>query len=92
MSTAELNSTARELIEVRGMIAELEAEEAALQDKIKAAMADAGAETILGDGWKASWKVITSRRFDSKAFQAAEPALYDAYTRETRSSRFTITV
>ena len=66
MSTAELNTVARDLIEVRRMIAELEAEETALQDKIKAEMTERGAETILGDGWKASWKNITSRRFDAR--------------------------
>ena len=92
MTTAELNSTARELIDVRRMIAELEAEETALQDKIKAAMVEQGAETILGDGWKASWKNITSRRFDGGAFKAANPALYAQYTKEVIQTRFTLTV
>lgn len=92
MTTAELNQTARELIDVRSMIAELEAEEAALQDKIKAAMIDAGAETLLGDGWKASWKNVTARRFDTRRFQADHADMYAAYTRETTQTRFTLTV
>ena len=92
MSTAELNTVARDLIEVRRMIAELEAEETALQDKIKAEMTERGAETILGDGWKASWKNITSRIFDARKFQADNPDLYTAYTRETVQTRFTLTV
>ena len=38
MSTHELNSTARDLMSVRAMIAELEAEAEALTDKIKGAV------------------------------------------------------
>lgn len=92
MTTAELNSTARDLIDVRRMIAELEEEEAALQDKIKAAMAEQGAETILGDGWKASWKNVTARRFDTRRFQADHADLYTQYTKETTQTRFTLTI
>ena len=36
MSTSELNTTAKELLSIRSMIAELEAEAEALTDKIKA--------------------------------------------------------
>lgn len=48
MSINELNTTARDLMSVRAMIAELEAEAEALTDKIKAAMTERGEETIQG--------------------------------------------
>lgn len=56
MSMTELNSTARDLMSVRAMIAELEAEAEALTDKIKGAMVERGAEVLQGDGWKAPCK------------------------------------
>lgn len=92
MSTIELNGVARNLMEVRAMIAELEAEAEALTDKIKAAMVERGEETITGDGWKASWKNVNSSRFDSKAFKADHADLYGAYCKATTTTRFLISV
>lgn len=92
MSNTELNSTAKELLSVRSMIAELEAEAEALADKIKQAMTERGEETLQGDGWKASWKNVTSSRFDSKAFKADNPDLYAQYSKQTTTTRFTVSV
>ena len=52
MSNHELNATARDLMSVRAMIAELEAEAEALTDKIKAAMTERGEEAIQGTDGK----------------------------------------
>lgn len=90
MSTNELNQAAKELLELKAMIAELEAEAEALTDKIKGVMVDRGTEVLLGDGWKSSWKNVTSSRFDSKAFKAAHSDLYTAFTKETTTCRFLI--
>ena len=49
MSTIELNGVAHNLMEVRAMIAELEAEAEALTDKIKTAMVERGEEVLTGD-------------------------------------------
>ena len=92
MSNIELNSTARDLMSVRAMIAELEAEAEALTDKLKAAMTERNEEVLQGDGWKASWKNVNSSRFDSKAFKADNPDLYQQYSKQTTTTRFTITV
>ena len=92
MSNIELNSIAHDLLSVRSMIAELEAEAEALTDKIKAVMVERGEETLAGDGWKASWKNVTSSRFDSKAFKADHSDLYGAYCKPTTTMRFTVTV
>ena len=92
MSNIELNSTAHDLMTVRAMIAELEAEAEALTDKIKAAMTERGEEALQGDGWRASWKNVTSSRFDGKAFKAANPDLYAQYSKPTVTTRFTISV
>ncbi len=92
MSNIELNATAKELLSIRAMIAELEAEAEALTDKIKSAMIERGEETLTGDGWKASWKNVNSSRFDSKAFKADNPDLYAQYSKATTTTRFTVSV
>lgn len=85
-----LNKTARDLLEIRAMIKELEAEAEALTDQIKAAMIDRSTETLEGDGWKATWKNIESRRFDSKSFKAQHGDLYEAFSKTTTVTRFLI--
>lgn len=92
MSTSELNTTARELMSVRQMIEALEAEAQALTDKLKAAMVDQGTEVLQGDGWKATWKNVSSSRFDSKSFKADHADLYGKYTRQTTTTRFVLSV
>ena len=92
MSENELNTVARDLLAVRAMIEELQAEAEALTDKLKAAMVDRGEEVLRGDGWKASWKNVSSTRFDSKAFKADHADLYTAYSKPTTTCRFLISV
>ena len=92
MSTIELNSVAQDLISVRSMIEELQAEAEALTDKIKAAMIDQGTEILQGDGWKATWKNVSSSRFDSKRFKADHADLYGQYNRATTTTRFVLSV
>ena len=87
-----MNATAKELLSVRSMIAELEAEAEALTDKIKAAMTERGEEVLTGDGWRASWKNVTSSRFDGKAFKADHAELYAQYTKSITATRFTVAV
>lgn len=90
MSMNELNATARDLLAIKAMIAELEAEAEALTDKVKAAMVEQSTETLSGDGWKASWKNVTSSRFDSKRFKAEHADLYGAYSRTMTTTRFLV--
>ena len=90
MSMNEFNQVGRDLLAVKAMISELEAEAEALTDQIKAAMVDRGEEVISCPNWSASWKNVTSSRFDSKALKAAQPDVYNAYTKKTTTCRFTI--
>lgn len=92
MSMNELNTTAKELLSVRSMIAELEAEEEALTDRLKAAMVERGTESLQGDGWKAAWKNVESSRFDSKKFKAEHSDLYGQYSKQIITTRFVLSV
>lgn len=90
MSSIDMNATARDLMSVRAMIRELEAEAEALTDKLKAAMVERSTETLEGDGWKATWKNVERHRFDSKAFKAQHGELYEAFTKPTTTTRFVL--
>lgn len=83
-----LDATAQSLFKVRAMLAKLEAEEAALEDAIKAAIAESGADNIAGFGWKASFRDVESRRFDSKTFKAEHADIYAAYSKKQVCKRF----
>lgn len=90
MSIKELNSQVMTLRELQSEIDRLTAEAEAIKDTIKQTMIDQGTETLAGNGWKASWKVVESTRFDSKALKAADPTTYAMYTISTRTSRFCV--
>lgn len=90
MSIKELDTKAKELLELKRMRDELDAEIEALQDAVKQAMIDRGEETLSGDGWKASWRVIEGTRLDGKALKAQMPEVAARFTVTTRTSRFVI--
>lgn len=90
MSIYELETKTAELMEIRAQIEELEAEKAALEDLIKAAMADAGREEMKAGAYSLSWKTVASRRFDSTAFKKDHAELAAQYTKETRVCRFLV--
>lgn len=92
MIANELNIAAKELLSIRSMIAELEAEAETLTDKLKATMVQQGTEDLQGDGWKATWKNVNSTRFDSKAFKVDHADLYDQYSKQTTTTRFVLSV
>ena len=90
MSINELNTTARDLMSVRAMIVELEAEAEHLTDKLKAAMVERGTEALQGDGWKVTWKNVVSSRFDSQKFKADHADLYSQYSKQTTTTPFCV--
>ena len=88
MSIKELDSRVATLRELQTEADRIAAEIEAIKDQIKQTMIDQGSETLTGADWKASWKIVESTRFDSKALKAADPATYDRFTVATRTSRF----
>ena len=88
MSIKELDSKVTALRELQSEADRISAEIEALKDELKAEMVARGEEILTGNGWKASWKIVESTRFDSKALKAADPATYARFTVATRTSRF----
>ena len=88
MSNPNLETKVKELLELKRMREELEAEIAAAEDAIKAAMGD---EELLTAGvYKVSWKTFTSSRIDTTALKKALPDIAAAYTKPTTARRFAI--
>ena len=78
----------KELMELKRMKEELEAEIAAAEDEIKAVMGSE--ETLLAGAFKVSWKTFTSSRLDSTALKKALPEIAAKFTKTTTARRFSI--
>lgn len=90
MSRTELNAKIKELRELRRMADELAAEIETITDAVKQEMQMQGVDTLTDDDWRATWKTVQSSRFDSKAFKAARPDLYGAFSHKVESRRFVL--
>lgn len=90
MSRTELNHKVKELRELRRMAEEIAAEIESITGAIKQEMTMQGVDMLAGDDWKATWKPVQSARFDSRAFKAAMPDLYQRFTRSTETRRFVL--
>lgn len=90
MSIPELDMKVITLKEIQTEIERLEAEAEAIKDLIKQTMIDRGEETLSGNGWKASWKIVESNRLDTKALKTVLPDIAAKFTVTARTSRFII--
>ena len=88
MSNPAMETKVRELMELKRMREELDAEIASAEDAIKAVMGDE--ETLIAGAYKVSWKTFTSSRLDSTALKKAMPDIAAQFTRQTTTRRFSI--
>ena len=88
MSNPNMESMVKELMELRRMKEELEAEITAMEDEIKQTMGEE--EILLAGSYKVLWKPVTTSRFDSTRFKKEHAELAEAYTKTTTTRRFTI--
>ena len=88
MSNPNMEAQIHELMELKRMKEEIEAEIAATEDAIKAVMGDD--ELLLAGSYKVSWKTFTSSRLDSTALKKALPEVAAAYTKTTTVRRFSV--
>ena len=88
MSNPNMEAKVKELMELKRMKEELEAEIAATEDAIKAVMGYD--ELLLAGSYKVSWKTFTSSRLDSTALKKALPEVAAAYTKTTTVRRFSV--
>ncbi len=88
MSNPTMESKVKELMELRRMKEELEAEITAAEDEIKAVMGSE--ETMLAGAFKVSWKTFTSSRIDTTALKKALPEIAEQFMKQTTARRFSI--
>ena len=78
----------KELMELRRMSEELQAEIDALQEAVKSFMGSE--ETMIAGAFKVSYKSVTSSRLDSSALKRELPDVAARYTKQTTTRRFTV--
>ena len=88
MSNPNLTPKITELMELKRMRDELDAEIQAAEDEIKAAMGDD--DTLLAGPFKVTWKAVTSSRLDSTALKKALPEIAAQFMKQTTTRRFSI--
>ena len=88
MSNPNMEAKVHELMELKRLKEELEAEIAAAEDAIKAVMGEE--ELLLAGSYKVSWKTFSSSRIDTTALKKALPEVAAAYTKTTTARRFSI--
>ena len=88
MSNPNMESKVKELMELRRMKEEIEAEITAAEDEIKGVMGEE--ETLLAGAFKVNWKTFTSSRLDSTALKKALPEIAARFTKQTTARRFSI--
>ena len=88
MSNPNLEPKVKELLELKRMREELDAEITAAEDEIKQAMGDD--DTLLTGPFKVTWKTITSSRLDSTALKKALPEIAARFMKQTTTRRFSI--
>ena len=88
MSNQSMEVKVKELLELKRMKEELEAEIAAVEDEIKTVMGDE--ETLFAGAFKVSWKTFTSSRLDSTALKKALPEIAAQFTKQITARRFSV--
>ena len=88
MSNPNMESIVKELLELKRMKEELEAEITAMEDEIKKVMGDE--ELLTAGAFKVSWKNFISCRVDTTALKKAMPEIAEQFTKQTKSRRFAI--
>ena len=92
MSTIEISAKIAELQELEALIEEAKAEADSIRDEIKNEMLNRNTEELTAGQYIVRYTTVLSNRFDSTAFKKVMPDVYKAYTKQTASRRFTISV
>ena len=88
MSNPNMESKVKELMELRRMKEEIEAEIAAAEDEIKAVMGSE--ETLLAGAFKVDWKTVITSRIDTAALKKVMPEISERFMKHTTTRRFCV--
>ena len=88
MSNPNMEATVKELMELKRMKEELEAEITAMEDEIKSVMGDE--ETLLAGAFKVDWKTVITSRIDTAALKKMMPEIAERFMKQTTTRRFCV--
>ena len=88
MSNPNMESKVKELMELKRMKEEIEAEIAAAEDEIKGVMGDE--ETLLAGAFKVDWKTVITSRIDTAALKKVMPEIAERFMKQTTTRRFCV--
>ena len=88
MSNPNMESKVKELMELKRMKEEIEAEIAAAEDEIKKVMGDE--ETLLAGAFKVDWKTVITSRIDTTALKKMMPEIAERFMKQTTTRRFCV--
>lgn len=88
MSDRNMEAKVKELMELKRMKEELEAEIEATEQAIKDVMGEE--ETLIAGSYKVTWKQVVSSRVDTTAFKKAMPDIAAQFMRESKVRRFVV--
>lgn len=88
MSIKEIESTVRELQELKRMKEELEAEISSLEDKIKSEMGER--EQMTAGAYRINWKTVVSNCLDTASIRKTLPEIAERFMNQTVTRRFSI--
>ena len=88
MSNPNMEAKVKELMELKRMKEEIEAEIAAAEDEIKGVMGDE--ETLLAGAFKVDWKTVITGRIDTTALKKMMPEIAERFMKQTTTRRFCV--
>ena len=88
MSNPNMEAKVKELMDLKRMKEEIEAEIAAAEDEIKAVMGSE--ETLLAGAFKVDWKTVITSRIDTAALKKVMPEIAERFMKQTTTRRFCV--
>ena len=90
MSQNEMISKVEQLREWEALLEEAQTEIEALRDSIKEEMLKQNTEELEAGTYIVRWTSVLSQRFDSTAFKKSHGDMYQEFTKQVSSRRFSI--
>ena len=90
MSVNELEKRIEKMQEWEALAEEARAEAEALRDEIKAEMQERNTEELAAGRYIVRWTSVLSNRFDTTAFKKQYNDLYQSFTKQVSSKRFSV--
>ena len=88
MSNPNLEPKIKELMELKRLREEVDAEITGIEDEIKPAMGNE--ETLIAGAYKINWKTVITSRIDTVALRKALPEIAERFMKQTTTRRFCV--